>query len=169
MMLINLLIYLVFVSIFNQINADYIISNELILGDDSEPGYELINLNKLTHKNSIIENQFKLVKDTNLVNYIDLIKDALNHNTLVVLKRKINFDNLCDSSNNDVSNCVQSLKIVAINENDFIELPIRIQHRQLLLKKAYLETNTTATTATATPTTNSKSKLKMKFNQRIQK
>lgn len=164
MMLINLLIYLVFVSIFNQINADYIISNELILGEDSEPGYELINLNKLTHKNSIIENQFKLVKDTNLVNYIDLIKDVLNHNTLVVLKRKINFDNLCDSSNNDVSNCVQSLKIVAINENDFIELPIRIQHRQLLLKKAYLETNTTATT-TATPITNSKSKLKMKFNQ----
>ncbi len=57
------------------------------LGDDSEPGYELINLNKLTHKNSIIENQFKLVKDTNLVNYIDLIKDVLNHNTLVVLKK----------------------------------------------------------------------------------
>ena len=148
-MMINLLVYLILLQIITT-KSDYIISNELSLFDDSEPGYELINLNKL--KNNNLNNQFKLVNDTSLVNYVELSRDV-TENTLVILKKKINFDVLCDTS--ETTNCVQNLKIVAVNENDFIELPIRIQHAQPQQQpKKGIDNLQQA-----------KSKLKLKFNQ----
>ena len=147
--MINLLVYLILL-LLKQTKSDYIISNELTLFDDSEPGYELINLNKL--KNNNLNNQFKLVNDTSLVNYVELSRDV-TENTLVILKKKINFDVLCDTS--ETTNCVQNLKIVAVNENDFIELPIRIQHAQPQQQpKKGIDNLQQA-----------KSKLKLKFNQ----
>ena len=85
MMRINLAIYLIVCLFIEQIVTDYIISDELLLADDTEPGVQLINLNKLKHSNS--NNQFKLVNDTSLVNYVALVRDR--ENTLVVLKKKI--------------------------------------------------------------------------------
>ncbi len=154
-MIINLVIYLIFISLINQLaKCDYIRSDELVLIDDSEPGHQVINLNEL--KNSHLANQFKLVRDTSLVSYVDLIRD-LNDNTIVVLKKKINFENVCDIlPSSEVSSCVQSLKIVAVNENDFIELPIRIQHK-FHQQEAKKSGNSDSVAL--------KSKFKLKFNQ----
>lgn len=148
MMRINLAIYLIVCLFIEQIVTDYIISDELLLADDTESGVQLINLNKLKHSNS--NNQFKLVNDTSLVNYVALVRDR--ENTLVVLKKKITYETLCDLL---AENCVQNLKIVAVNENDFIELPIRIQRRQQAQPKKSID-NLLAPL---------RSKLKIKFNQ----
>ena len=121
-----------------MVSCDYIQSAELILNENIDIGSELINLNKLieaqkqtkTIQSSPLKDKayatFKLVNDTQLVNYVDL-KYLNDDTTLVVLLRKINFSQICGTLSTSASSCFQTLKIVAINENDFIEIPIEIR------------------------------------------
>lgn len=108
---------------FNIITCDYIKSNEIILYSDAVAEYsQIINLNDLLTKNNIkfdMPNIFKLVKDTTLVNYV-FIEDSK-----VFLKNSFVFGELCN--NNPKQSCLHTLKIIAVNDNHFIEIPVRIQ------------------------------------------
>ncbi len=109
--------------------CDYIRSDEIILNDDLDIGSELINLNKLMfiqkQKDSSKNYLFKLVNDSVLINYIEL-KHLNSETTLILLNKKLSFEEIC-SSENKRNSCNQSIKIIAVNENDFIEIPIQIQ------------------------------------------
>ena len=151
----------IFCFLFAFINCDYIRSNELVLDENIDAGSELINLNKLilNEKGKDYMNKnylFKLVDDTLLVSYIDL-KYLNADTTLIVLKKKINYEDICENGNkfnhaetnsaemNDYTSCLQSLKIVAINENDFIEIPIEIRkintNKKLKLNLSFSQIN----------------------------
>lgn len=77
---------------------------------------------------------FKLVNDTSLVNYIDLryLNDEMS-TAVIILKKRLNYEDICEESTTAAPSstgqmtCQQTLKIVAINENDFIEIPIEIK------------------------------------------
>lgn len=117
--------------------ADYIRSDEILLEDNWEVGSQIINLNRLMDNEkkagNLLAGQnyvFKMVNDSTLINYIDLkyVNDvsAPAEVAVVILKKRLNFDDVCDGSASS-STCQQTLKIVAINENDFIEIPMEIR------------------------------------------
>ena len=131
-------------------SCEYIQSAELILNENIDIGSELINLNKLIdsqkqaktiHSPSSLKEKtyatFKLVNDTQLVNFVDL-KYLNVDTTLVVLMRKINFSQICGTLVTSSTTCSQTLKIIAINENDFIEIPIEIRKVRVNSKKMQL-------------------------------
>ena len=131
------------------LSCEYIQSAELILNENIDIGSELINLNKLIDSQkqaktihsplSLKEKTyatFKLVNDTQLVNFVDL-KYLNDDTTLVVLMRKINFSQICGTLVTSSTTCSQTLKIIAINENDFIEIPIEI--RKVRVKSKQLQ------------------------------
>ena len=126
------------VIMLKSINCDYIRSDEIILNDDLEIGSELINLNKLMliqkQKDSSKSYLFKLVNDSLLINYIEL-KYLNTETTLILLKKKLVFEDICTSTENTKNSCTQSIKIIAVNENDFIEIPIQIQRYTAKNKK----------------------------------
>lgn len=140
-----MIVFFIFTFLVWPSRQDYIRSDELILNDNLEIGSEIINLNKLlnTEEASL---QIKIVNDTSLVNYIDL--DYINSgNTLIILKKRINFEEICDSSLHQIESlarsqstilaCSQTLRIVAINENNFIEIPVQIRkiNENLVIRK----------------------------------
>lgn len=139
MIVIILLIFLI-----QQTSQDYIRSDELILNENLEIGSEIINLNNLLKPHTFNPNlQFKIVNDTNLVNYIHL--EYLNsETTLIIIKKKLNFEDLCDLSvqkieaktiTSSIVTCSHTIKIIAINENDFIEIPIQIRKINFIKKQ----------------------------------
>jgi hypothetical protein len=119
-----LLLFIVvsFSALFWVGRCDYIRSEELVLSDDLELGSSLINLNKLMQikKKQLGQSTylFKLVNDSLLINFIEL-KFINSDTNLIVLKRKLAFDEIC---NGKMDSCYQSIKIIAVNENDFIEV-----------------------------------------------
>lgn len=117
--------------------ADYIRSDEITLEDNLEADAQIINLNRLMENErremasstSSAYNRnyvFKLVNDSSLVNYIELryLNDD-SSTAVVILKKRLNYEDICEESTS--MSCQQTLKIVAINENDFIEIPIEIK------------------------------------------
>lgn len=125
--------------------AEYIRSDEITLEDNLEADAQIINLNRLMDNerektNSQTRNYlFKLVNDSSLINYIDLkylSDDESSSTAVIILKKRLNYEDICDSYVSQT--CQQTLKIVAINENDFIEIPIEIKkvHRSSSLSSA---------------------------------
>ncbi|RNA37161.1 hypothetical protein BpHYR1_015059 [Brachionus plicatilis] len=135
------MIAFVVILLIHQSSQDYIRSDELILNENLEIGSEIINLNNLHKFNPNL--QFKIVNDTSLVNYIHL--EYLNSDTtLLILKQKLNFDDLCDSSiqqieartmSSSIVTCSHTIKIIAINQNNFIEIPIQIRKINFIKKQ----------------------------------
>lgn len=119
--------------------ADYIRSDEITLEDSLETDAQIINLNRLMENERADEKLtpinvnrnyvFKIVNDSSLVNYIEL--RYLNDETktaVIILKKRLDYDDICEESSAlRQSTCQQTLKIVAINENNFIEIPIEIK------------------------------------------
>ena len=106
--------------------GEYIRADELILSDDLEPGTRLIDLNQLLSKDKDKGLIFKMVNDSSLVNYLELrqvTKLQESTRTVVVLAKSLRLDELCVNERQ----CVHTLKIVAVNENEFIEVPIEIR------------------------------------------
>ena len=111
-------------------NCDYIRSNELIINENIDVGSEIINLNTLINNEKQLDisstldksYMFKLVNDTPLISHVEL--KYVGTTTLVVLSQKLAMDQICPALANS---CTQTLKIIAINENDFIEIPIEIR------------------------------------------
>lgn len=138
------MIAIILILLIQQTSQDYIRSDELILNENLEIGSEIINLNNLLKPHSFNPNlQFKIVNDTNLVNYVHL--EYLNsETTLIILKKKLNFEDICDLSvqqieaktmTSSIVTCSHTIKIIAINENDFIEIPIQIRKINFIKKQ----------------------------------
>ena len=124
------LIVVLALAVLASSSGDYIQSNELILGESIAAGSELINLNKLIRAQKPASASqktytFKLVNDTPLFNYVEL-KHLNSDTTLVVLARQIDFASVCDQVPLAQS-CAHTLKLVVINENDFIEIPVEVR------------------------------------------
>ncbi len=69
-------------------------------------------------------NIFKIVDDTPLFNYIHL------ENSKLFLSKPLNFNDLCNI--NDFSHCHHTLKIIAVNNNHFIEVPFQIKKKNII-------------------------------------
>lgn len=124
------------------VHAEYIRSDEITLEDNLETNAQIINLNRLmenerlgtaaadTPSNKQLRHYaFKLVNDTSLVNYIDLryLNDEAS-TAVLILKKRLDYDEICEESSAlRLSACQQTLKIIAVNENNFIEIPIEIK------------------------------------------
>lgn len=123
--------------------AEYIRSDEITLEDNLETNAQIININRLyeiergsAERPTLASSQassrnyvFKLINDSSLVNYIDLsyLNDEMN-TAVIILKKRINYEDVCDdSASSGQLSCQRTLKIVAINENDFIEIPVEIK------------------------------------------
>lgn len=118
---------------------EYIRSPEITLHvDEFYADKELINLNKLMKQQSlsmpVVNLLFKIVEDSKLVNYIGL-KCETNERCSLVLRKQLNFDDICESSSSssgNVDRCNQLLKIIVINQNDFIEIPITVLRSNII-------------------------------------
>jgi hypothetical protein len=130
-----LIIYVLVSVMTRESLQDYIRSDEITLNDDSPPDHELVNLNALISRNtqqSVHNLLFKIVDDTRLVSYLSL-RCVNDEKCLVVLKKKLDFADICASSDEEDTGkslnvtCSQLLKIIALNQNDFIEIPILIR------------------------------------------
>lgn len=118
------------------IKSDYIKSDEIIINDETSVNTELINLNELIPSNQIRAdtNIFKFVQDTSLVDYIYI------SNAKVYLKNKLNFIDLCKNLEKE---CMQILKIIAVTENHFVEIPFRIEPQLRSTTERMVQTTTT--------------------------
>ena len=114
------------------------------MNEDQAPNSELLDLNVVKQKQAngaVI--MFKLIYDTALVNYI-----FIDEKSRIVLKKKLNYQELCGNVEAG-GKCLLSLKIIAVNENDFIEIPVvveRTSSSSLAVKKS-----TTATGMSSLP------------------
>jgi hypothetical protein len=123
--------FLIFIFI-NYTTQDYIRSDEIVINDNLDQDTEIIDLIKLlaakkqqTHLLKASSLVFRLVEDTPLIDFIQL--DCFtDEKCSVFLRQKLDFDQICESSPKSVQNCSQLLKIIEINQNDFIEIPIEI-------------------------------------------
>jgi hypothetical protein len=114
---------LLLITSLSLVSCDYIQSNEITLySDAATANTKLIDLNELLTANNIktnVANLFKLVQDTALANHV-----LIDQSAQVLLGGSFAYGELC--SNNSPS-CVQTLKIIAINDNHFIEIPVSIR------------------------------------------
>lgn len=120
-------------------STEYIRSDEITLEDNLETDSQIINLNRLMenvrlHENSLLAPEkrnyvFKLVNDSALVNYIDLryLNDDVA-TAVIILKKRLDYEEICEESSVlGQTTCQKTLKIIAINENNFIEIPVEIK------------------------------------------
>ena len=114
---------LLLITSLSLVSCDYIQSNEITLySDAATANTKLIDLTELLTANNIktnVANLFKLVQDTSLANHV-----LIDQSAQVLLRGSFAYGELC--SNNSPA-CVQTLKIIAINDNHFIEIPVSIR------------------------------------------
>ena len=104
-------------------NCEYIQTEELVLNESQPPNSELLDLNVVKNKQANgAPIMFKLIYDTELVNYI-----FIDEKSRIVLKKKLNYQELCSTVMDASGKCLLSLKIIAVNENDFIEIPVVVE------------------------------------------
>ena len=123
--------------VFSHSTQDYIRSQDITLTDDIRVGAEVANLNTIINKQAVLppnNSLFKIVEDTKLVDYLNL-ECSSDEKCIIVLKKKLNYEDICEQFNTATnksvqqpSACAQTLKIIAINQNDFIEIPVEIKH-----------------------------------------
>lgn len=128
-----------FILMIRVTSTEYIRSDEITLEDNLETDSQIINLNRLMenvrlHENSLLATEkrnyvFKLVNDSALVNYIDLryLNDDVA-TAVIILKKRLDYEDICEESSVlGQTTCQKTLKIIAINENNFIEIPVEIK------------------------------------------
>ena len=128
---------LILLHLVAQFKCEYFKSNEIAIDESLQVGAEMISLNKLLAGNYKYQGQdgsfvFRLINDTKLCEFVELKRLPTPASTSLVLKKALDFDLICQTdrlpnkSPDGLASCTQSLKVIRLNENDFIEIPVLI-------------------------------------------